>query len=380
MARPYGDLFRTKLCKFFEENGNCPRGDRCTFAHGKHELRDAPNFGGDDRRRGRYSPRRDDREEVERNDYRRRTRSVDRGRTSRSPGRRHSRGSRSPQPDREERDRERRRSRHRSSERDREGDAQMNGRKSYRSPERADERERSPSKSPARDAGEERAAVASGEADVPDRDSRTQISQMEVTGSSQTEEQRSTRHEKRDRRDSSRSPSRKRSKSRRDDDKKIGDLESQISRLTNQVEHYKKKNLDVMEEVKEYEQDKRKAEEEAEDARRHANELQAKLANALADCGTREGRFKKYVPMVQHMLDRLKEDLHAFGEKDINSERVTVSVVKASVLGSEELQNLQISELQELEQVYWRALRNIMTAKEAKVHLFGAQKQLNTGG
>eukprot|EP01101_Sappina_pedata_P009925 TRINITY_DN6131_c0_g1_i1.p1 TRINITY_DN6131_c0_g1~~TRINITY_DN6131_c0_g1_i1.p1 ORF type:complete len:337 (-),score=93.05 TRINITY_DN6131_c0_g1_i1:210-1220(-) len=32
-------LYKTELCRSFEENGNCRYGSKCQFAHGKHELR-----------------------------------------------------------------------------------------------------------------------------------------------------------------------------------------------------------------------------------------------------------------------------------------------------------------------------------------------------
>jgi hypothetical protein len=33
------ERFKSKVCKNFEEQGNCPYEDRCMFAHGAHELR-----------------------------------------------------------------------------------------------------------------------------------------------------------------------------------------------------------------------------------------------------------------------------------------------------------------------------------------------------
>ena len=32
-------LFKTALCKHFEQQGRCNIGAKCHFAHGKHELR-----------------------------------------------------------------------------------------------------------------------------------------------------------------------------------------------------------------------------------------------------------------------------------------------------------------------------------------------------
>ncbi len=32
-------LFKTSLCKHFESTGKCTTGNKCHFAHGKHELR-----------------------------------------------------------------------------------------------------------------------------------------------------------------------------------------------------------------------------------------------------------------------------------------------------------------------------------------------------
>ena len=32
-------LFKTSLCKHFEQTGKCAIGNKCHFAHGKHELR-----------------------------------------------------------------------------------------------------------------------------------------------------------------------------------------------------------------------------------------------------------------------------------------------------------------------------------------------------
>lgn len=34
--------YKTELCRPFEENGKCKYGDKCQFAHGKHELRHLP--------------------------------------------------------------------------------------------------------------------------------------------------------------------------------------------------------------------------------------------------------------------------------------------------------------------------------------------------
>ncbi|ESO06450.1 hypothetical protein HELRODRAFT_64152, partial [Helobdella robusta] len=31
--------YKTELCRPYEENGSCKYGDKCQFAHGKHELR-----------------------------------------------------------------------------------------------------------------------------------------------------------------------------------------------------------------------------------------------------------------------------------------------------------------------------------------------------
>ena len=39
-------LFKTKLCKAFEESGTCSRGDSCNFAHGNDELREPSGDGG----------------------------------------------------------------------------------------------------------------------------------------------------------------------------------------------------------------------------------------------------------------------------------------------------------------------------------------------
>ncbi|KAI8804323.1 hypothetical protein BJ742DRAFT_825696 [Cladochytrium replicatum] len=40
-------LYKTRLCERFETEGFCPYGNRCTFAHGATELRDRPTFGGE---------------------------------------------------------------------------------------------------------------------------------------------------------------------------------------------------------------------------------------------------------------------------------------------------------------------------------------------
>jgi hypothetical protein len=37
-----GALFKTQLCRHFEQKGFCNLGDSCNFAHGKEELKDAP--------------------------------------------------------------------------------------------------------------------------------------------------------------------------------------------------------------------------------------------------------------------------------------------------------------------------------------------------
>jgi len=34
-----GPLYKTSLCKYFEESGTCTRGDYCTHAHGIDQLR-----------------------------------------------------------------------------------------------------------------------------------------------------------------------------------------------------------------------------------------------------------------------------------------------------------------------------------------------------
>jgi len=45
------DLYKTKLCPNYLEvsfhliqNGQCSKGDKCQFAHGKNELREKPNL------------------------------------------------------------------------------------------------------------------------------------------------------------------------------------------------------------------------------------------------------------------------------------------------------------------------------------------------
>jgi hypothetical protein len=37
---PPNPLWKTRLCERFEMDGNCPYGNKCTFAHGLQELRD----------------------------------------------------------------------------------------------------------------------------------------------------------------------------------------------------------------------------------------------------------------------------------------------------------------------------------------------------
>ncbi len=36
---------KTRLCQEFMNTGQCRYGDNCTFAHGPHELREAPKLG-----------------------------------------------------------------------------------------------------------------------------------------------------------------------------------------------------------------------------------------------------------------------------------------------------------------------------------------------
>ena len=33
-----GGTYKTRMCQMWEQGGACPYGDRCTFAHGAHEL------------------------------------------------------------------------------------------------------------------------------------------------------------------------------------------------------------------------------------------------------------------------------------------------------------------------------------------------------
>ena len=44
-ARPGQAYFKTRLCTMFMETGACPYGDRCSFAHGEHELQRPPTHG-----------------------------------------------------------------------------------------------------------------------------------------------------------------------------------------------------------------------------------------------------------------------------------------------------------------------------------------------
>eukprot|EP00434_Breviolum_minutum_P013275 symbB.v1.2.011695.t1/scaffold787.1/size162597/6 len=37
-ASPYVKNYKTVMCKFHEQQGWCPRGNSCTYAHGAHEL------------------------------------------------------------------------------------------------------------------------------------------------------------------------------------------------------------------------------------------------------------------------------------------------------------------------------------------------------
>jgi hypothetical protein len=30
--------YKRSICRYWMENGNCMRGDKCTYAHGNHEL------------------------------------------------------------------------------------------------------------------------------------------------------------------------------------------------------------------------------------------------------------------------------------------------------------------------------------------------------
>lgn len=39
-------LFKTQLCRHFEQKGFCNLGENCSFAHGKEELREAPEKSG----------------------------------------------------------------------------------------------------------------------------------------------------------------------------------------------------------------------------------------------------------------------------------------------------------------------------------------------
>jgi hypothetical protein len=41
-AAPPGDLFKTEMCRSYEENGWCRYGPKCQFAHGYEELRQPP--------------------------------------------------------------------------------------------------------------------------------------------------------------------------------------------------------------------------------------------------------------------------------------------------------------------------------------------------
>lgn len=35
--------FKTKICKFFMNGGQCNKGNDCTYAHGKEEMKFTPN-------------------------------------------------------------------------------------------------------------------------------------------------------------------------------------------------------------------------------------------------------------------------------------------------------------------------------------------------
>ena len=40
-SKDQNKLFRTKLCRVFEDKGSCPYGSSCVYAHGIHELKDS---------------------------------------------------------------------------------------------------------------------------------------------------------------------------------------------------------------------------------------------------------------------------------------------------------------------------------------------------
>lgn len=43
---PYKNNYKTVMCKFYEQQGWCSRGNSCTFAHGVHELSKGKGKGG----------------------------------------------------------------------------------------------------------------------------------------------------------------------------------------------------------------------------------------------------------------------------------------------------------------------------------------------
>jgi hypothetical protein len=44
-AGPAQSMRKTRLCEEFMQTGRCKYGDRCTYAHGQHELRPPPTAG-----------------------------------------------------------------------------------------------------------------------------------------------------------------------------------------------------------------------------------------------------------------------------------------------------------------------------------------------
>eukprot|EP00747_Dinoflagellata_sp_TGD_P022174 gnl/TRDRNA2_/TRDRNA2_128951_c2_seq1.p2 gnl/TRDRNA2_/TRDRNA2_128951_c2~~gnl/TRDRNA2_/TRDRNA2_128951_c2_seq1.p2 ORF type:complete len:197 (-),score=19.52 gnl/TRDRNA2_/TRDRNA2_128951_c2_seq1:146-670(-) len=46
MGGGYPRNAKTELCRYFEANGNCQKGEACTYAHGAHELQGGGKGGG----------------------------------------------------------------------------------------------------------------------------------------------------------------------------------------------------------------------------------------------------------------------------------------------------------------------------------------------
>eukprot|EP00274_Cyanoptyche_gloeocystis_P001799 CAMPEP_0196664124 /NCGR_PEP_ID=MMETSP1086-20130531/55778_1 /TAXON_ID=77921 /ORGANISM="Cyanoptyche gloeocystis , Strain SAG4.97" /LENGTH=349 /DNA_ID=CAMNT_0042000273 /DNA_START=43 /DNA_END=1092 /DNA_ORIENTATION=+ len=307
---PQRDLFRTKLCKFFDDSGDCPRGDRCTFAHGESQLRDAPPEYDRRRRSPRGlredSPQKDHGEDRYRErfdrDYDRRPSEGFRGPRigrrgedrSRSPGPRGR--TRSPSPLGSEKERDRNRSR----ERQRFDDAPRRDMRGL-SPHSRDQGAKSP---PGNDESPRRSLSP---------------------------------------------PPRKRSK-----------LEQGSQKLE---DPHKKRLHELARELRDLETELAKKTKAVEDAQNKLHELQEKVHESQTVCERQETKFKKYLPAVLHLYERLKEDTESDSSINAANMKAIGIAFKAFQLEVDDLEKQKLEDLLDLELSFYNSLKKIHAAK-----------------